>query len=224
MIGARLALRKDVALANRKLLSRFLGCLFIFALPFTAAVPAVAQSPRPAAAVQVMEATIAELQQWMTEGKTTSKALVQAYLERIEAYDARGPRLNAILAINANALKEAEELDRERAAKGPRGPLHGIPIIVKDNYDTASMPTTAGSPALAGFIPSDDSFQIRKLREAGAVILAKSNMHELASGIINHQRVRGANAKPLRSGSQSRRIERRNRRGHRRKLRRRRYG
>lgn len=168
-----------------KLLIRFLGCLFIFALPFMAAIPAGAQPPRPDAAVQVMEATIAELQQWMTEGKTTSKALVQAYLARIEAYDARGPRLNAILAINANALKEAEKLDQERAAKGPRGPLHGIPIIVKDNYDTASMPTTAGSPALAGFIPSDDSFQVRKLREAGAVILAKSNMHELASGIIN---------------------------------------
>lgn len=170
---------------NMKLLSRFSGCLFSLALPFLAAVPAAAQSPRPRPpVVQVMEATIAELQQWMTEGKTTSKALVQAYLARIEAYDARGPRLNAILAINPNALKEAETLDQARAAKGPRGPLHGIPIIVKDNYDTADMPTTAGSPALAGFIPSEDSFQVRKLREAGAVILAKANMHELASGII----------------------------------------
>jgi len=131
-----------------------------------------------------MEATIAELQQWMTEGKTTSKALVQAYLARIEAYDARGPRLNAILTINPNAVKEAETLDQERALKGPRGPLHGIPIIVKDNYDTADMPTSAGSPALAGFIPPEDSFQVKKLRAAGAVILAKANMHELASGII----------------------------------------
>lgn len=166
-----------------KLLSRFLDCLLIFTLSVMAAVLAVAQSPPPAA-VQVMDATIAELQQWMTEGKTTSKALVQAYLARIEAYDARGPQLNAIIAINPNALKEAEKLDQERATKGPRGPLHGIPIILKDNYDTANMPTTAGSPALADFIPSDDSFQVRKLREAGAVILAKSNMHELASGII----------------------------------------
>jgi amidase len=159
--------------------------LFSVALPFMAAVPAIAQPPRPDAAVQVMEATISELQKWMTEGKTTSKALVRLYLARIEAYDARGPRLNAIIAINPNALKEAEKLDQERATKGPRGPLHGIPIILKDNYDTADMPTTAGSPALAGFVPPDESYQVRKLREAGAVILAKSNMHELASGIIN---------------------------------------
>ena len=101
----------------------------------------------------------------MTEGKTTSKALVQLYLARIEAYDARGPRLNAIISINPNALKEAEKLDQERATKGPRGLLHGIPIILKDNYDTADMPTTAGSPALAGFVPPDDSYQVRKLRE-----------------------------------------------------------
>ncbi|MEK6321664.1 MAG: amidase family protein [Acidobacteriota bacterium] len=172
-----------------KRLRRSLGFLFIFALPLIAAVPATAQSQRPATAaqvaVQVMEATIPELQKWMTEGKTTSKALVQAYLARIEAYNARGPRLNAIVAINPNALKEAEKLDQERATKGPRGPLHGIPIILKDNYDTADMPTTAGSPALVGFVPPDDGFQVRKLRGAGAVILAKSNMHELASGIIN---------------------------------------
>jgi Asp-tRNA(Asn)/Glu-tRNA(Gln) amidotransferase A subunit family amidase len=165
-----------------KLLSRVSG--FTLLLLVAATVPAAAQTQRPAP-VEVMEATIAELQRWMTEGKTTSKALVQKYLARIEAYDARGPRLNAILTINPNALKEAEALDLERAAKGPRGPLHGIPIILKDNYNTANMPTTAGSPALAGFIPPDDSFQVRKLREAGVVILAKANMHELASGIIS---------------------------------------
>ena len=168
---------------------RSLGFLFSSVFLLIATVPATAQSPRPdvvaSVAVQVLEATIPELQKWMTEGKTTSKALVQAYFDRIEAYDARGPRLNSIIAINPNALKEAEKLDQERATKGPRGPLHGIPIILKDNYDTADMPTTAGSPALAGFVPSDDAYQVRKLREAGAVILAKSNMHELASGIIS---------------------------------------
>jgi amidase len=143
---------------------------------------AMAALPAHAAPVEVTEASIPELQRWMTEGKTTSKALVQAYLARIKAYDAKGPRLNAILAVNPNAVKEAEALDRERAAKGARGPLHGIPIILKDNFDTADMPTTAGSIALVGFVPPRDAFQVRKLREAGAVILAKSNLHEFAMG------------------------------------------
>src|SRR5260370_11258509 len=119
----------------------------------------------------------------MTEGRTTSKALVQAYLDRIQVFDHRGPRLNALITLTQNALREAEALDRERAAKGPRGPLHGIPVIVKDNYSTADMQTTAGSMALLGFVPSSDAFQVRKLREAGAVIIGKSNLHELASGI-----------------------------------------
>jgi amidase len=85
--------------------------------------------------------------------------------------------------LNPNAFREAEALDRERAAKGPRGPLHGIPVIVKDNYSTADMQTTAGTMALLGFVPPGDAFQVRRLREAGAVIIAKSNLHELASGI-----------------------------------------
>jgi Asp-tRNA(Asn)/Glu-tRNA(Gln) amidotransferase A subunit family amidase len=132
---------------------------------------------------EVAESTIAEEQKAMTEGRVTAKALVQAYLDRIEAFDRRGPRLNAVITLNPNALREAEALDRERAAKGPRGPLHGIPVIVKDNYSTADMQTTAGTMALLGFVPSKDAFQVRKLREAGAVILGKSTMHELASGI-----------------------------------------
>ncbi len=132
---------------------------------------------------EVAEASIADEQKAMTEGRITSKALVEAYLNRIAAFDQRGPRLNAIITLNPNALKEAEALDRERAAKGPRGPLHGIPVIVKDNYSTSDMQTTAGSMALFGFVPAIDAFQVRKLREAGAVIIAKSNLHELASGI-----------------------------------------
>ena len=113
----------------------------------------------------------------------TSRALVQAYLNRIEAFDRRGIHLNALISLNPNALRDAEALDRERARKGARGPLHGIPLIVKDNYSTADMQTTAGSLALLGFVPSSDAFQVRKLREAGAVIIGKSNLHELASGI-----------------------------------------
>lgn len=132
---------------------------------------------------EVAEASIADEQRAMTEGRVTSKTLVQAYLNRIAAFDQRGPRLNAIITLNPNALREAEALDVERAAKGPRGPLHGIPVILKDNYSTADMQTTAGTLALLGFVPSSDAFQVRKLREAGAVIIAKSNLHELASGI-----------------------------------------
>jgi amidase len=136
-----------------------------------------------AQAFEVAELAIADEAKAMTGGRITSKALVQAYLDRIEAFDHRGPALNALITLNPNALREAEALDRERAAKGPRGPLHGIPVIVKDNYSTADMQTTAGSMALLGFVPSSDAFQVRKLREAGAVIIGKSNLHELASGI-----------------------------------------
>jgi amidase len=132
---------------------------------------------------EVAESSIADEQRAMTENRVSSKGLVQAYLNRIEAFDQRGPRLNALMTLNSNAIREAEALDRERTAKGPRGPLHGIPVIVKDNYSTADMQTTAGTLALLGFVPTSDAFQVRKLREAGAVIIGKSNLHELASGI-----------------------------------------
>ena len=138
-------------------------------------------SPQPAP-FQLLEATVSELQAAMTVGTTTSRDLVEAYLARIEAYDQAGPRLNAILAVNRNAADVADALDEERQRSGPRGPLHGIPMILKDNFDTFDMPTTAASKALEGSIPPDDSFQVRRLREAGAVILAKANLHELAWG------------------------------------------
>lgn len=128
----------------------------------------------------VTEASILELQAAMSEGRVTSADLVDAYLARIVAYDNAGPELNALLALNPNARLKAEELDRERATRGPRGPLHGIPVILKDNFDTADMPTTAGSIALAGYMPPDDAFQVRRLREAGAIILAKANLYEFA--------------------------------------------
>ena len=126
------------------------------------------------------EASILELQAAMEEGRVTSAELVDAYLTRIAAYDDAGPELNALLALNPNARSQAEQLDRERADRGPRGPLHGIPVILKDNFDTADMPTTAGSIALAGYIPPDDAFQVRRLRDAGAIILAKANLYEFA--------------------------------------------
>jgi Asp-tRNA(Asn)/Glu-tRNA(Gln) amidotransferase A subunit family amidase len=137
-----------------------------------------------AQAVEVTELTIADAAKAMAQGHVGSRTLVQAYLDRIEAFDHRGPSLNALITLNPNALREAEALDHERVTKGPRGPLHGIPVIVKDNYSTADMQTTAGTMALLGFVPSSDAFQVRKLREAGAVIIGKSNLHELASGIM----------------------------------------
>jgi Asp-tRNA(Asn)/Glu-tRNA(Gln) amidotransferase A subunit family amidase len=119
----------------------------------------------------------------MQAGEVTSRQLVDLYLARIRAYDAQGPALNSIAALNPDARDAAAALDAERAARGPRGPLHGIPVLVKDNYETIEMPTTAGSIALATFHPKRDAFQVRRLKAAGAVILGKTNMHELASGI-----------------------------------------
>jgi Asp-tRNA(Asn)/Glu-tRNA(Gln) amidotransferase A subunit family amidase len=119
----------------------------------------------------------------MQAGEVTSRQLVESYLARIEAYDRQGPSLNAIVAINPRARDAADALDAERRSKGPRGPLHGIPVLVKDNYETIEMPTSAGSIALATFHPTRDAYQVKRLKEAGAVILAKTNMHELAAGI-----------------------------------------
>ena len=134
-------------------------------------------------AFDVTERSIEELQSAMQSGMVTSRQLVDLYLARIDAYDKRGPSLNSIVSVNPLARDAAAALDAERIARGPRGPLHGIPVIVKDNYETIEMPTSAGSIALATFHPARDAFQVQRLKAAGAVILAKTNMHELASGI-----------------------------------------
>lgn len=149
----------------------------------------VRQNARPPAELpaergfDVMEKSIADLQGAMVRGAITSRELVQIYLARIEAYDRRGPRINAVVAVNPQAVSEAEALDRERREKGARSPLHGIPLVVKDNFDMKGLPTTAGTIAFAALYPKDDAFQVKRLREAGAVIIAKTNLHELASGI-----------------------------------------
>ena len=128
------------------------------------------------------EATIGDLQAAMTAGRTTSEALVEAYLDRIEALDKEGPELHAMIAVNPEAREIARALDDERRAKGPRGPLHGIPVVVKDNVDTGDrMPTTAGSLALAGVTRERDAFIVERLRAAGAVILGKTNLSEWAN-------------------------------------------
>jgi amidase len=129
---------------------------------------------------QVEEATVASIEQALRDKSLTCRALVQAYLDRVAAYDHKGPSLNAILALNPNALAEADQRDAEYASSGPIGPLHCIPLVLKDNYNTADLPTTGGSAALAGAQPKADAFMVARLRKAGAIILGKSNMHEFA--------------------------------------------
>jgi len=126
------------------------------------------------------EATIADIHGAFRTKTLTCRALVQMYLDRIEAYDKKGPALNAIVVTNPDALKVADALDARFAQSGVVGPLHCVPLIVKDNYETTDMPTSAGSLSLKGVRSKTDAFQIRKLREAGAIMLAKSNMAEFA--------------------------------------------
>jgi len=132
-------------------------------------------------AVDLETATITDLQDLMEAGTLTSSDLTRLYLERIAAFDEDGPSLNSVLALNPDALDIARALDRERRRSGPRGPLHGIPVLLKDNIDTADMPTTAGSVALAGSTPPDDAFLTAGLREAGAIILGKTTLTEFAN-------------------------------------------
>jgi Asp-tRNA(Asn)/Glu-tRNA(Gln) amidotransferase A subunit family amidase len=143
-----------------------------------------------------MEATIPQLQAALAAETITSKDLVGAYLARINAYDQKGPALNAISVINSRSLDEAAAMDAERRAGKTRGPLHGIPVILKDNYETAGMQTAAGSRSLAGFVPRDDATVVKKLRAAGAIVIAKSNMQEFARGITTLGSLFGATRNP----------------------------
>ncbi len=138
--------------------------------------------PAEVPAFELDEITIAELQDGMKQGKYSARSITEKYLARIEAIDKHGPGVNSVIETNPDALAIAESLDKERREKGPRGPLHGIPLLVKDNLDTADrMMTTAGSLALVGSKPAKDSFVAQKLREAGAVILGKTNLSEWAN-------------------------------------------
>ncbi len=133
------------------------------------------------------ELTVADLQGGMTSGKFSAQSLTQKYLNRIDEIDKHGPAINAVIELNPDALSIASDLDRERKAKGPRGPLHGIPVLIKDNIGTHDrMTTTAGSLALGGSIPLQDSFVAKKLRDAGAVILGKTNLSEWANFRSSH--------------------------------------
>ena len=133
-------------------------------------------------AFELEEATVADLQKRMASGELTARRLAEAYLARIAAVDRTGPELRSVIETNPEALAIADALDAERRAKGARGPLHGIPVLIKDNIDTADrMTTSAGSLALEGSTPAHDATVARRLRDAGAVILGKTNLSEWAN-------------------------------------------
>lgn len=177
-----------------------LGAAVAIRVAAQAPAPRGALAPLPAAApaatFDVFEKSIVDLLAAQRIGTVTSRDLVEKYLARIRAYDKDGPHLNAMIALNPRALDEAAALDAERRAGKVRGPLHGIPIVVKDNYATAGMPTTAGSLALAGFMTGRDAFMVKKLRDAGAVIVGKTNLHELAYGITSISSAGGQTRNP----------------------------
>ena len=196
----RRAVRLDIKSA---MFIRF-GAGFFAALLMAASSSLLAQQrtpvrPQPAPRLEffdVYEKSILELQDAVAAGRVTSRGLVESYLARIQAYDQAGPRLNSIVLINPRAREEADAMDAERADKKVRGPLHGIPVLIKDNYDTADMPTSGGALGLATLQPRADAFQVKKLRDAGAVILGKTTMHELAAGITTISSLTGQTRNP----------------------------
>jgi amidase len=135
-------------------------------------------SSASAATFDLTTASVEDINAAFDSGELTAEKLVRLYLKRIEAYDDKGPKINAVLAVNSKAIETARALDAERKSKGPRSPLHGIPVIVKDVFDTYDMPTTGGYLPLKGVVPARDATIVRKLREAGAIILAKVNQSD----------------------------------------------
>jgi amidase len=155
-----------------------------FARAMGARGPAQAPEVKP---FELDEIPLAALQDGMNAGKFTARALAEKYLERIGDIDTSGPALNSVIELNHDVLAIADSLDAERQSKGPRGPLHGIPVLIKDNIGTADrMMTTAGSLALLGFTPAKDSGVARRLRESGALILGKTNLSEWANLRSSH--------------------------------------
>ena len=137
-------------------------------------------TPLAAQQYRVEESTIAELHRALQSRRATCRSVVDQYLRRIEAYDKQGPAINAVVSVNPQARAVADSLDRRYASGGLVGPLHCVTVMVKENMETVELPTTAGSQALAGFVSQWDAFQVKHLKAAGAIVLAKSNMAELA--------------------------------------------
>jgi amidase len=151
----------------------------------------VIESPTPAGNFkndfELDEITIADLQKAFQSGQYSSRSVTEKYLARIQEVDKAGPKVNSVIEVNPDALQIADALDRERKSKGPRGPLHGIPVLIKDNIDTGDrMNTTAGSLALVGSRPANDAFVASQLRKAGAVIMGKTNLSEWANIRSSH--------------------------------------
>jgi len=166
-----------------------LGCALAIVTPVSTLAIEVheTESPDLPPAFELEEVTITELQDGLKSGRYSSRSLVEKYLDRINDVDKKGPAINSVIELNPDAEGIAVTLDRERKEKGARGPLHGIPILIKDNIDTADrMMTTAGSLALVGSKPLQDAFVVKKLRDAGAVIIGKTNLSEWANFRSNH--------------------------------------
>lgn len=146
--------------------------------------------------LSIPETTITEVHEAMRTGELTSEALIKAYLRRIDAYDCDGPEINAIVTVNSNAVDRAKQLDEQYTADGPVGPLHGVPVLVKDQVSTADIVTTYGSKAFAEHVPTEDATIITKLRDAGAIVLAKTNLPDWAAGFVGHSSVVGQTKNP----------------------------
>jgi amidase len=187
---ANLAVKSEMRPRRRFLQTSLLGGIGAAILPALAAAREVTDATTQAAGVrpfELDELTINDLKAGMSSGKFSSRSLTEKYLARIEEIDRQGPAVNSVIEINPEAQAIAESLDRERQEKKVRGPLHGIPVLIKDNIDTADkMQTTAGSLAMLGSRPAKDAYVAQKLRDAGAVILGKSNLSEWANIRSSH--------------------------------------
>ena len=159
------------------------------ALPVAFTAPVAGNTP-------IEEQSILVLQQQLATGALTSAQLLDYYLARIQAYDQQGPALNTLITLNSAARAQAQQLDNERQRSGPRSLLHGIPVVIKDNYNTIDMPTTGASQSLADFIPDEEATQVKKLRDAGAIIVGKTNLHEFAYGITSISSLGGQTRNP----------------------------
>ena len=138
--------------------------------------------PNDQSTFQIMETSSTKIQAAYRSGQLSAKELVQSYLDRIDAYDRDGPIINSIITVNPRALEDADALDAAFKASGPVGPLHGVPVILKDQIDARGMPTTLGSVVFKDYYPDRDAFVVEKLKQAGAIILAKATLGEMGRG------------------------------------------
>ena len=161
-------------------LSVLVGFATVASIGAAQAPPAPSKGVQAPPAFEVQEATIAQIHAAMQAGRLTCRGLVEQYLRRIDIFDKNGPAINAIVVTNPDALRLADDLDRRFAAGGRVGPLHCVPMIVKDNFETVGLQSANGSLALAGFVSEKDAFQVKRVKDAGAIVIAKSNMAEWA--------------------------------------------